>query len=182
MKASLLLFAILLSSIVLADNRVEFDNPDASQWMIVNDSVMGGRSDSNIVIDQGIAQFTGTVSLENYGGFASARLRLDDTNTQTNRLRIRLKGDGSRYKVRARTSNNWGGPAYSFDFDTTGEWQELVVFPDDLKLMFRGRVFKRFTEVNFSEVSQLGFMIADKQTGDFKLLIDWIKFDSIDSK
>ena len=51
---------------------------DLSSWRIVDDVVMGGRSDSNLQInDAGHGWFHGHVSLDNYGGFASARYKLD---------------------------------------------------------------------------------------------------------
>ena len=42
-------------------------------WRIVNDDVMGGVSTSTINYDDGVMTFKGNVSLENNGGFASAR-------------------------------------------------------------------------------------------------------------
>ena len=44
-------------------------------WRIVNDGVMGGLSDSQIEWNEekGTLSFSGNVSLENYGGFASTR-------------------------------------------------------------------------------------------------------------
>jgi uncharacterized surface protein with fasciclin (FAS1) repeats len=46
---------------------------DSQRWRIVNDDVMGGISDSRFRIDGGKAVFTGRLSLENNGGFASVR-------------------------------------------------------------------------------------------------------------
>ena len=42
-------------------------------WPSIDDTVMGGRSASEMRIDAGTAAFTGNVSLENGGGFASVR-------------------------------------------------------------------------------------------------------------
>ena len=43
-------------------------------WYVLNDTVMGGRSQSRIVAAaEGTVAFAGVVSLENYGGFASVR-------------------------------------------------------------------------------------------------------------
>ena len=53
---------------------------DLSDWRIMDDVVMGGRSDSNLKINEaGHGCFHGYVSLENYGGFASTRYNLDET-------------------------------------------------------------------------------------------------------
>ena len=42
-----------------------------TNWRIVDDVVMGGRSNGNFKInDSGYGEFSGTVSLENNGGFS----------------------------------------------------------------------------------------------------------------
>ena len=47
---------------------------ELNDWLIVNDGVMGGLSQSEIVLsDSNTAVFQGTVSLENNGGFSSTR-------------------------------------------------------------------------------------------------------------
>jgi hypothetical protein len=53
----------------------DFQSADERKnWRIVNDVVMGGISKSEFVIlDNAIAVFRGTLSLENNGGFASVR-------------------------------------------------------------------------------------------------------------
>ena len=45
----------------------------APAWPSIDDVVMGGRSHSEMVIEDGVAAFRGVVSLENNGGFASVR-------------------------------------------------------------------------------------------------------------
>ena len=55
---------------------IDFSNASAAGWQIVNDSVMGGISRSTLQLhEDGYALFSGTVSLENNGGFASVRTR-----------------------------------------------------------------------------------------------------------
>jgi hypothetical protein len=54
---------------------LDFAGPEAAQqWQAVNDGVMGGVSDGRFKItDAGTLEFSGTLSLENNGGFASVR-------------------------------------------------------------------------------------------------------------
>lgn len=54
---------------------LDFDDAaDVRLWTSVNDVVMGGVSRSEVTQAQpGIARFSGIVSLENSGGFASVR-------------------------------------------------------------------------------------------------------------
>ena len=75
---ALLLFILCTGDPGMATEEKEklifgFDNPAAvQQWRSIDDVVMGGVSQSVIKAgSQGTVLFTGTVSLENFGGFAS---------------------------------------------------------------------------------------------------------------
>ena len=77
----------------------QFDSTSqASQWQIVNDGVMGGRSTSGATITQaGTLQFSGNISLANNGGFASVRSRPTGAFLGLNSgdtIVMRVKGDG----------------------------------------------------------------------------------------
>ena len=51
---------------------------DISNWKVVDDVVMGGRSNGNFELNKnGYGVFSGNVSLENNGGFSSLRYRFD---------------------------------------------------------------------------------------------------------
>ena len=62
---------------MIGKNHTIFDfnkNSSLKNWAIVDDVVMGGRSDGHFVMnEQGNAVFHGKVSLENNGGFSSVR-------------------------------------------------------------------------------------------------------------
>jgi monofunctional biosynthetic peptidoglycan transglycosylase len=88
----------------------EFEsNNEAEQWISVNDGVMGGVSQGQMrFTDQGTALFSGALSLENNGGFASVRTYPQQYDLEGYAgLAIRIKGDGRRYKLRIRTDDRW---------------------------------------------------------------------------
>ena len=63
-----------MSSALLSFNGFDFsDKAMADQWVVINDGVMGGRSESQVVYSDEALLFTGNLSLENNGGFASVR-------------------------------------------------------------------------------------------------------------
>lgn len=66
------LLALSASSTCIA-NPITFDDDELGYWRIVNDTVMGGRSQSRFYQQDGVGVFEGFLSLENYGGFASVR-------------------------------------------------------------------------------------------------------------
>ena len=86
---------------------VLLDLDDASTvaaWTTVNDPVMGGQSTSSITYGPGGMVFSGTISLENNGGFASARSPQDPgigrKAAGARSLRVHAKGDGKTYLLR----------------------------------------------------------------------------------
>jgi monofunctional biosynthetic peptidoglycan transglycosylase len=147
------------------------------RWYIVNDSVMGGLSTSQIYEKNNNLIFSGTVSLENNGGFASVRAIINSENEPSKQIALRVKGDGKTYQLRLRTNQYMDGPAYTVSFDTQeDQWQIFTFTPSDFTLTFRGRTLEQQPTINFQNISQLGFMIAKKQQGEFKLEINEIAF------
>ena len=51
-------------------------NSDIRDWVVVDDGVMGGVSNGSIRLDKSVnGLYRGYISLDNYGGFSSIRLR-----------------------------------------------------------------------------------------------------------
>lgn len=75
-------------------------------WYVLNDDVMGGVSISSLDYNKdGYATFSGKVSLENNGGFASVRCVTGIVKVQPKgKVILRLKGDGKRYQFRLRAN------------------------------------------------------------------------------
>ena len=157
----------------------DFQGPDeAARWVRVNDGVMGGLSQSEMRFTaQGTALFEGTLSLENNGGFASVRTIPDNFALGNYAgLAVRVKGDGRRYMLRLRTDRYLDGPAYEAGFDTVAEtWVTLRVPFRDFAPTFRGRRIRNMPPLEGADIRQIGFMLADKQAGPFRLEIDWIR-------
>ena len=185
--ASLLFLICFLSSPVVGEdpndqekkmkNLIEFLPKETKDWSPVNDTVMGGVSSSAIVqASESVALFSGTVSLENNGGFASVRSRpqlLDLSGYQG--IQVRVRGDGKRYQFRIRTDNRYDGPTYRTSFETTrGEWTVHKLLFSDFVPTFRGRILKNHPPLDPTGIQSFGFLIADKQKGPFALEIDWI--------
>jgi hypothetical protein len=151
---------------------------EEKKWEIMTDEVMGGISQSQMLItSKKTAIFHGKVSLENYGGFASIRTqpkdyRLDDYAGLT----VRVKGDGKKYRLRLRTDDEFEGIAYQASFTTQSEKWIIVHLPfNKFRPVFRGRVVSEAPKLEAGHIRRIGFMIADKQAGPFTLEIDWVK-------
>ncbi len=169
-----------LSSLFVFNLLVVCAQANANQrWYVINDSVMGGVSNSQVTQTQESLLFTGNVSLDNNGGFASIRTELNTQSQNTKAIVLRVKGDGQTYQLRLRTTNYLDGAAYTHSFKTVkNEWVDINFAPSDFTLTYRGRVLEQQPIIDFDDVKQLGFMIAGKQEGKFKLEVGKIEFKS----
>jgi len=170
----------------MANNEIlleDFSSDNHLEWQIINDGVMGGISEGRfkINIDQ-TADFWGMVSLENNGGFASVRALLNKpASGDFGKIVLRVKGDGKRYSFRIRTDVNFDGVAYASTFATKkDEWTEHEFVPADFTPTFRGQILQNVTQLNETQIRQIGFLISEKQAGNFSLKLDWIKIVGFD--
>ena len=158
----------------------DFNSADTSgRWYTVNDDVMGGISKSNVRLNEdGTATFWGQVSLENNGGFASIRAVVENSfENDFKGVMMRVKGDGNIYNVRFRTNKSFDGYAYQAKFETEQDkWKEVNLPFDDFIPTFRGNTLGNKPALESKDISQIGIMIADKQSGNFQIDMDWIKF------
>lgn len=156
------------------DKSIEFSQAKELQnWVIVNDTVMGGRSAAKLQIQNKKLVFSGQLSLQNNGGFASTRrvyapLNWDDSGN----IEVTLMGDGRKYQFRIRTNRNWDGVAYVAEFQSkAGELQTFSFELSDFSAQFRGRLVRQAPKLKWGDASQIGFMLADKREGEFVLAI-----------
>ncbi|AUC86755.1 CIA30 family protein [Polaribacter sp. ALD11] len=158
-------------------SQIIFDfnsNSDISNWVIVDDVVMGGRSDGNFKINEkGVGEFYGKVSLENNGGFSSLRHRFSSIKINGfKEVVLRVKGDGKKYQFRIKDAIS---NQYSFiaNFETNGEWQTLKVELSEMYPAFRGRKLS-IGEFSSENIEEIAFLIGNNTVENFKLEIDQI--------
>ena len=155
------------------------DDPNGVDWEVVNDGVMGGLSKGNFTIsDEGILNFSGTLSLENNGGFTSIRSEGIDRNLSKDLgILLKVRGDGRTYTIRLESSSTFRGMPISFSGDFTpeaGKWQQIKIPFSDLKGGWRGMSLPD-KEFDPSVVRKMGLLIGDKVTGPFNLEVEYIR-------
>ncbi len=164
-----------------ANPVVDFvETSNGPTWNVVNDGVMGGLSKGSKQIENGDLIFTGTLSLENNGGFSlveTSDSKWDFSSAEG--VRLRVKGDGRTYQIRfgsdARTRGDY--ISYTGDFATVeGEWVERVVRFDELTPIHHGEIMEA-PPINTANIEQIGIIIGDKRPGPFKIEVDWIALD-----
>lgn len=153
------------------------DEKTRLEWGVVNDDVMGGVSTSRIsVSENNTLLFTGNVSLENNGGFASLRSPLNDYDLSNYEgFLIKLKGDGKDYSLSFRQTNYFTGYNYNLRFKTEESvWQVIKLPFKDFKLKYYGKEVNDTPNADTKEIKQISLLISDKQQGPFKIEIEWI--------
>lgn len=153
---------------------VDLSDPAAvAAWTTVNDPVMGGRSTSTVTFADGGLVFSGTISLENNGGFASARGPIDPEigrrATGATSLGVRALGDGKTYMLKVGTGQPW---SYIQRFSTEAGVQRTYGLPVG-GFQSVGRFLDPVAgtpPLDPSAISQVAIYILDKQEGPFQLI------------
>ena len=146
-------------------------------WYTVDDDVMGGVSNSTVtIIEPSLLSFSGEMSLENNGGFASVRSDWSPMNlSDADGVLLRVLGDGNQYRLRIRTASAGRGVSYNALFQTQPEnWNYVYVPFEDMVPTYRGFLMD-VGELDRANIGSFGFMLSDKQPGEFSLLVDWIR-------
>ena len=140
-------------------------------WFVLNDNVMGGRSEGAFEQDQGELSFSGRTNT-NGGGFSSIRtkpMQLDLSNHAG--IKLHVKGDGRRYTWRLTTTARWRGTQISYwaDFETrNGTWSTVRIPLSNFIPKYRGNQLDG-PALDAGQITGMGLMIYDNQDGPFEL-------------
>ena len=160
-------------------NRLVIGFRDPAQVLVctpVNDLVMGGMSTSQAMSTVEGMAFSGLVSLDNNGGFASIRaLPCEYGLAGAIALVLRVRGVGKTYKFGIRTDDAYGGVRYQMRFTTqAGEWQDIHLPINEFHPTFRGRTVQAPT-LDPARIRVFGLLIADRKAGPFRLVVETIQ-------
>lgn len=166
---------LILLFIMTVQSGVIFDfnkNSNTTNWTIVNDAVMGGKSEGNFNLNEdGNGVFSGNVSLENNGGFSMLRYRFNKINTAAfSKIVLRVKGDTKAYQFRVKTKV-LDNHSYINTFNTTDDWQTIEIPLYKMYPAFRG---KKLDIPNYANdgIEEIAFLIGNKKAEGFVLIID----------
>ena len=143
-------------------------------WVVVNDGVMGGRSEGVISTETGEMQFSGTIVTDG-GGFSSVRRELDARLAESVGLQLRVRADERKYEVLLTDVDSQAyRVTYYAPLEIEGDnWQVVEVSFDDLEARIFGR---RVDAPPFQpeKVTTIGIILADGADGEFLFELDWI--------
>ncbi len=140
-------------------------------WYVLNDNVMGGRSEGGFEVEQETLVFTGETNTIG-GGFSSIRTRAMelDLSGRTG-IRLRVMGDGRRYTWRLATDARWRGRQVSYwaRFDTQdGAWATIDIPFSSFTPRFRGYELDG-PALDPRRITSMGLMIYDNRDGPFEI-------------
>ena len=155
----------------------DFSKPDAAkQWQTVNDGVMGGVSEGKVRITEKNLEFTARSRWRTTGAlhpFVPKRPRWTYPSTM---------GWSSRSVEMAGILPQCPCPQYQIAFSYRAsfktekdKWTEVTIPFTDLKATSFGRIVEKAKPLDASNVEAVGFLLADKKAGPFKLDVAWIK-------
>lgn len=152
-------------------------------WQRINDTVMGGCSNSQVEQSQHQVQFSGAVSIDNNGGFASIKAPVTLSEHPSHAaltITMRVRGDGLRYQFRLQTCASLldQPKSYKAYFTTTvNQWQTLHFVAEDFIESYRGQDYPNRPAPDLTEISHIGFLIANQCAQDFQLVVSDIEFN-----
>jgi hypothetical protein len=152
-----------------------FDGPDAAQWSVENDGVMGGRSQGFVEVANGTLVFTGEVVTAG-GGFTSIRATRQVDLSGYDGIALRVRGGGRTFELDVDDGTrsqgrevNRRGPV-----PTSGTWETVRVPFASLEESAHGEPV-RVDPLDRSAVQSIGVYIIDGNDGPFRLEIDWVR-------
>ena len=156
---------------------VAFDDPAAvAGWTTINDPVMGGLSTSTVTFGDGGLVFSGTISLDNNGGFASTRSPQDpgigQRATGATSIGVRARGDGKTYVFKVDSAGLPWSYIQRFSTDP-GVWRtyELPIGGFQAVGMRLDPAPYAPQTLDPSTVTRISIYILDKQQGPFELSV-----------
>jgi hypothetical protein len=158
-------------SVVLFD----FKTDDEASWQVINDGVMGGRSQGYVAIDDGALRFTGTLVTRG-GGFTSVRADRDFDLKDYEGLELRVRGSGRTFEVEVGDGTRLRGRTVSrrAPFQPTDEWTRVQVPFSALRTTVFGQPVSA-PPIDLSSVKRIGLYILDGIDGPFRLEVDEIR-------
>ncbi len=155
------------------------DSGTGSDWVVVNDGVMGGLSRGDARLTENSLLFTGMVSLENNGGFSSLRSPYGTYDMSEFTLVIaKYRSRGMDMAMTLANSRLWYRPNFKANLpDTKGDWVTLELPLGSFDRYRVGRpVGGKLSISDQSAIVRFGFITNEKKNGSFEFEIDSLIF------
>jgi monofunctional biosynthetic peptidoglycan transglycosylase len=178
---STLCFLLMTLTIWSQEVKIDFgESKDGELWQITNDGVMGGLSEGDYDFSYDSVMFSGTISLENNGGFSSYRSRFKKRDFSSyKKIIIRYRSKEYAMGFTLEMDRRWYVPYYKVDLPATDwKWIEKeITFSDFIKYNIGRKRSGKPSMNDLKNILRIGFISNEKRAGPFKIEIDYIKFE-----
>jgi len=161
------------------DLTFDFGKKSGDDWRVIVDGVMGGLSTGEKTLNKNSMIFSGSISLENNGGFSSLRAPMGTYDLSPYKtLEVRYRATGGVFTLMMETNRQFYFPYYALMLESTGEeWKTVKVNMSEVIEVKMGKpTGDNMTQKEMAEVIRIGFMKLDKKVGPFEIEVDYIKF------
>jgi hypothetical protein len=159
----------------MAVSLFRFDRADEADWYVVNDGVMGGRSQGAVAVEGGVLRFTGTLVTQG-GGFTSVRAPRTVNLSGEEGLELRVRGTGRPFEIELDDGVRRFGRTVSrrLPVSTTPEWTVVRVPFSALRSSMFGQPVNA-PPIDLSRIRSVGLYMLDGRDGPFTVEVDYIR-------
>ena len=122
-------YNILILFLFLSMNAMSNISNNPSNWYVVTDQVMGGKSELKVDVDDGVFSLNGYVTTENNGGFVRLAHSPKTVDNEVEGIQFMAKGNNETYEVHV-TMQGLRMPPWAYHsstFDVKSEWKMFKI-------------------------------------------------------
>jgi NADH dehydrogenase [ubiquinone] 1 alpha subcomplex assembly factor 1 len=150
-------FKLLLLFLTISMNALSNISNNPSNWYLVTDQVMGGKSELKVEVDDGVFSLSGYVTTENNGGFVRLAHSPKNVDKEVKGIRFMAKGNNETYEVHV-TMQGLRMPPWAYHsstFDVNTEWKMFEINFSDFEK--KSGVSARLLPNNIRDISFAGY-------------------------
>ena len=150
-------YKLLLLFLTISMNALSNISNNPSNWYLVTDQVMGGKSELKVEVDDGVFSLSGYVTTENNGGFVRLAHSPKNVNKQVKGIRFMAKGNNETYEIHV-TMQGLRMPPWAYHsstFDVNTEWKMFEINFSDFEK--KSGVSAKLLPNNIRDISFAGY-------------------------
>ena len=150
-------YNILILFLFLSMNVMSNISNNPSNWYVVTDQVMGGKSELKVDVDDGVFSLNGYVTTENNGGFVRLAHSPKTVDKEVEGIQFMAKGNNETYEVHV-TMQGLRMPPWAYHsstFDVNAEWKMFKINFSDFEK--KSGVSPKLRPNNIRDISFAGY-------------------------
>ena len=150
-------YKLLLLFLTISMNALSNISNNPSNWYLVTDQVMGGKSELRVEVDDGVFSLSGYVTTENNGGFVRLAHSPKNVDKEVKGIRFMAKGNNETYEVHV-TMQGLRMPPWAYHsstIDVNTEWKMVEINFSDFEK--KSGVSAKLLPNNIRDISFAGY-------------------------